>query len=296
MHVIITGANGHLGKRLIQKISNMVPVTALVRRTSAQTELEGLYHPSSDLNIRKVDFENVPELREAMSNGSHIVHLIGTIKETQNNPLEKSHEHCANAVCLAAEELGIGRLVYVSIIGANPDSPSICLRRRSAVETIFSNNIRSTDTLRIPMVLGENDRASRALSKRARAKIVTLFRGSSLEQPIYAGDVVDAIWSCLNRPSQQRRLFELAGPETITRKALVRKAGQLINNDPNIISLPLFFGMAFAQAAEILRKNPVVTRDMLKILDHDDNIDCSSACSFLEIELTSLEEILKRCL
>ena len=296
MHVIVTGANGHLGKRLIQRLSNVVPVTALVRRTSARAELRTLCQQSSSLNIRLTDFEDIPELKKAMSDGSHIVHLIGTIKETHSNPLEKSHEDCANAVCLAANALGINRVIYVSIIGAALDSPSICLRRRAAVEAIFSHNIDGSDILRFPMVLGENDRASRSLSRRASSKLVVLYRGNSVEQPIYAGDVINAIWSCLNKPSQQKRLFNLAGPQAISRKSLVQKAGRVINNTPRIISLPLFFGMGLAKTSEILLKNPIVTRDMLKILDHDDDIDCAAACSFLGVELTSLEEMLERCL
>ena len=296
MHVIITGANGHIGKRLIQKLSDVVPVTALVRRKSAQTELDKLYPMSSSLNIRLVDFEDIPKLGKAMSDGSHIVHLIGTIRETHRNPLKESHEDCANAVCLVANDLGIDRAIYVSIVGAHEESRSLCLRRRAAVEKIFSQNINGLDILRFPMVLGENDRASRSLSRRASSKFVTLFRGNSLEQPIYAGDVVDAIWSCLNHPNGQKHLFELGGPETITRKELVQRAGRILNNTPRIISLPLFFGTGLAKTSEILLKNPIVTGDMLKILDHDDDIDCRAACSSLGIELTSLDEMLERCL
>ena len=47
--------------------------------------------------------------------------------------------------------------------------------------------------LRVAMVLGEDDYASGALRRRAHSRWNVLLRSSSLEQPIYAGDMIAAI-------------------------------------------------------------------------------------------------------
>ena len=76
------------------------------------------------------------------------------------------------------------------------------------------------------MVLGEQDYASTALYYRAIKPWSLAFRASSLEQPIYAGDVLKAI-----RLVCQQKLsgsFDLAGPEVLTREMLVQRAARLL--------------------------------------------------------------------
>ena len=80
------------------------------------------------------------------------------------------------------------------------------------------------------MVLSAEDYASRALAANARASMGFTFRDSSLEQPIDAGDVITAITRDIERTvrgsQKSHQLLELAGPESLSRKALVRRAGE----------------------------------------------------------------------
>ena len=71
---------------------------------------------------------------------------------------------------------------------------------------------------------GRGDYASLALGGRASAPVSFTFRAGSFEQPVYAGDVVDAIIALLER-TDAPELVELAGPERVTRRELTRRAG-----------------------------------------------------------------------
>jgi hypothetical protein len=51
-----------------------------------------------------------------------------------------------------------------------------------------------------------------------------------------------------------------------------------------------------ARGLEALLANPPVTPAMLEVLDHDDRVDPGAACRRLGIELTPLDEMLRRCL
>ena len=65
---------------------------------------------------------------------------------------------------------------------------------------------------------------------------------------------------------------------------------------PRVLSLPVGLGIVAAGVLERLSQNPPVTRAMLGVLDHDDNIDPSPACELLGLTLTPLDEAIGRCI
>ena len=131
----------------------------------------------------------------------------------------------------------------------------------------------------------------------ARTRLALSFRAASLEQPIYAGDVVTAIEHAIALAPPLRATLELAGKTSLSRRALTARSAALLGlGVPTLLSLPLGLGMLIAGLCERLAANPPVSRAMLGVLDHDDAIDPRPACRALGIELTSLDETLRRVL
>jgi NADH dehydrogenase len=271
-------------------------VEALVRSQRARERLLSHSGEREALNITVADPRDPAAVAEVGSRCDQAVHLIGTIRETRDNPYVDSHDRPAQALIDAVPDTAIAHIVYLSILGADEASRSGCLRARAAAENCLMSAKTSVTVIRIPMVLGEKDRASFALAKRAAAKRVVLFRADSREQPIYAGDVVAAMVNALKAGAAENQVFNLAGPESLSHRELVARAGLVLDNRPSIISLPLGVGMGLAGLLELLTRTPPMSREMLRVLDHDDDIDPSAACAVLRISLTPLDEILRRCI
>ena len=294
--ILVTGANGHLGRRLIANLPENYAIEAVVRSESAERRLVRSIGDRENVTITRTDPSDSERLKPIAARCHQAVHLIGTIKARRDNRIEDAHQIPASALASAVSQSTVEHIIYLSILGAHENANSHCLRSRAAVERILSGSGCSTTTIRVPMVLGEGDRASRALKYRSRRRFVTVFRGGSLEQPIYAGDVIQAVTASLKRPSRgSLRHFDLAGPESLTRTDLIRRAGTINGYQPVVISLPITVGMILAGISEKLSPMPPITRDMLRILDHDDNIDTTLACQELKISLTGLGETLRRC-
>ncbi len=285
--VLITGANGHLGRRLIARLRGNCDVVAAVRSDRAAAMLR-----KSGAEVRLVDYRDGDALAVAADGCEAAVHLAGIIKETAGNRYVDAHEGTARALCgLDA----ICRIVYVSVVGAARNSPNACLASKAAAEALLLSGRATAHVLRVPMVLGESDYASLALGARASTPLSFTFRAGSFEQPVYAGDVVDAIVALLET-SDAPELIELAGPERVTRRELTRRASRVLGRRALLISLPIAVGRMLAAMFEGLSANPPVTRAMLDVLDHDDDVDVTSACRSLGLELTTLDETLRRCL
>lgn len=293
--ILITGANGHLGRRLIAALPPAFAVEALVRSPRARAMLLAHVGDREQFNVTLADPCDAGAIADIGRGCEHVVHLIGTIKESRDSSYIDAHEKPAQALLQAAPRLALKHIIYLSILGADRASQSRCLRSRAATEEILMAAPTAVSIIRVPMVLGEKDRASLALARRATAKRVVLFRGKSLEQPIYAGDVIDAIANLLKVSEPIGEIYDLAGPESLSQTELITRAAALMNNRPSIYSLPLQIGFALAHLLELMRHKPPLTREMLRVLDHDDAIDPTQAAAGLGISLTLLDETLRRC-
>lgn len=293
MKVLVTGANGHLGRRLIPALAGRAEVCAVVRSGRARQVLEDA--TGDDVNIAQVDYGDAAGLRGAGTDCDHVVHLVGIIRESKANPYRLAHEDACRALVDAVAGTRVRSIVYVSLLGADASSSNACFASRGRAERVLLEAGTPVRILRVPMVLGERDYASRALGRQARGPVAVTFRGGSLEQPIYSGDLVSAIVNSLGSGFGSE-VMELAGPESLNRRELIRRAARILGKDaPVVLSLPLSVGLLLAAAAEAMA-DPPVTRAMLGVLDHDDHIDPASAAAKSGISLTPLDEMLQRVL
>ncbi|HSJ97220.1 MAG TPA: NAD(P)H-binding protein, partial [Myxococcota bacterium] len=275
--VLVTGANGNLGRALIGRLlagaaPGAAAVVAVVRSERAAATVRAL---AAKPEVAVVDYGDSDALARAARGCDGAVHLVGILKEAPGTSYQDAHEGAARALAAAAPRAGCNRVVYLSILGAGTDSPNACLASKARAEAILLAAPLRTTVLRVPMVLGGDDYASLALRARAHARFAPMVGGgASLEQPIDLADVVEAIVAALARPGLAGRVLDLAGPESLPRRALVRRAAALAGaRGPTVLPIPLTAARLFAALAERLSANPPLTPAMLGVLEHDDHVD-----------------------
>ena len=289
--LLLTGANGRLGRSLLRAVAGGRHVRALVRSERAAASLREL-PKAQQPEIVQVDWTDADALARAGSGASDWVHLVGILKETQSSRYPDAHERPALALARAAALAGARRVVSVSILGAEPTASNACLASKGrADQTLLAGAVPAT-VLRVPMVLGPGELSAVALRAQARAPITFLVRGgATLEQPIDRRDLVRALLLSLSAPAPAAAL-DLAGPESLSHRALVQRVGALLGRRPRILPLPLVLVNALAFGFERLLAEPPLTRAMLGVLEHDDRIDPSPALHRLGLTLTPLAETL----
>jgi NADH dehydrogenase len=246
--------------------------------------------------VSVVDYADVDALARAAEGCTAAVHLVGILRETRGSRYADAHEATSRALAAAAPRAGLRRIVYLSILGSRPDSANACLASKGRAEQILLAGAVPALVLRVPMVIGAGDFVSRTLRGQARARIVPLLRGGrGREQPIDGDDVVAAILAGLDLPAAGPLALDLAGPESLSRRDLLARTARLWDNRPVPLPLPYAVEYTMALLAEKLLANPPLTRAMLGVLDHDDEIDPKPACDQLGIQLTPLAETLRRC-
>lgn len=298
---IVTGANGMLGRLLLRRLLESAPgppeVRAAVRskRAAAAIESLALAHPPV---IELVDYGDADSLARAAEGCRIAVHLVGILKENARSRYTEAHETTCSALARAARKAGLERIVYVSIVGATPDSRNPCLASKGRAEVILHQGCVPAIVLRLPMVLGEGDPASRALRAQALARAVPLVRGgASLEQPLDALDAVEALVRAADSPAAAGQSFDLGGPECLPRRELIARAASLLETTPpRILPVPFWLANAAATVSAAILADPPLTPAMLGVLEHDDCVDNGPALGALGLELTPLDTTLRRVL
>jgi NADH dehydrogenase len=291
--LLVTGANGRLGRSLARAIAGRRPLRALVRSERAAATLAALPEPVRP-EVVVVDWSDADALARAGAGCEDWIHLVGILKETRNSRYEDAHERPAEALVRAAEKAGARRIGAVSILGAAPDAKNACLASKGRADAILLGGAVPATVLRVPMVLGPDELAAAALRARASAKVAFLVRGgATLEQPIDARDLVRALELALGA-AVERSALDLAGPESLSQRELVLRVAKLLGTGPpRIVPLPFAAVSALAWCLERTSYDPPLTRAMLGVLEHDDRIDPEGAARRLGLALTPLDATLR---
>ena len=302
MKILITGANGNLGRQLIRHLSQnsvgpespRVEVRALVRSKTAAQVVRSL--PVSNAPELIVgEYNNPAFMREAIEHCHAVVHLVGIIKEGAAANYHSAHEQTCRILADVSSGSSVQRIVYLSILGSRPDSINPCLASKGRAEQLLKLGDCPSTILRLPMVLGPEDYASASLRRQARSRFVAMVGGGvTLQQPIDCNDVVNAILAAVHADHADNADFDLGGPECLTHRELVRRAGRLHDQNPLILAIPPSLARIFVGIAERFGTNPPITRPMFEILQCDDRVDQEPCCRKLGIMLTPLDTTLDR--
>ena len=296
--VLVTGANGHLGRHLLRSLGGELPLRAAVRSESAKRQVE---EATADLpesarpEIVIVDYADSDALARACEGCTGVVHLVGILKEDARSRYETAHEGSCRALVEGAARSGVERIVYMSIVGATPASKNACLASKGRAEEILLSSSVDAVVLRAPMVLGPGDAASKALRGMAQAPFLTMVGGGrTLHQPIDVRDVVACVRGALFRDGVANRAFDIGGPECLPHRELVARAAALYGKSaPRVLPVPEAPVTLFAIIAERLSSSPPLTRAMLGVLQHDDSVDAIASAKELGVELRPLDETLR---
>lgn len=182
----------------------------------------------------------------AIEGADAVINLVGVLA----GDFQRTHVAGAETVARAAGKAGVQALAHVSAIGADPASPSRYGRSKGEGEQAVRAAFPAATILRPSIVFGREDQfVNRFAGMIARLPVVPVLRAGALFQPVFAGDVGEAILKSVTEPDRfAGRTLELGGPDVIAMGALIRWIADAIGRSPAIVELPDAVGAAIARA------------------------------------------------
>ncbi len=297
--VTIYGGSGFVGRYIARRMAKQGwRVRVAVRRPN-----EALFvKPYGSVGQVEPVFCNIRDdasVRAVMQGADAVVNCVGTFDKGGRNSFEAIQNQGAGRIARIAAELGVGRLVHISAIGADAESDSLYAQSKAAGEAAVLAAFPGATILRPSVVFGPEDQFFNRFAGMARlGPILPVVGAATRFQPVYVDDVAQA--AVAGVLGQASGTYELGGPDTdsfrglMTRMLVIIQRRKLILNIPFIGARVMAFGFDTLQALTLgLVKNGMITADQVRSLRRD-TVVTPGARGFADLGIapTSMEAVL----
>jgi uncharacterized protein YbjT (DUF2867 family) len=256
--ILVLGGTGFVGRHLCKELARLQYRVTVPTRSKVQT-VQSL--PSLDLV--QADVHDPAALARLVRGHDAVVNLVAILHGTSFE-FQRTHVDLVKKIVQACLDSGVTRLVHVSALGAASDAPSMYQRTKAAGEAVLEASTLHWTVLRPSVMFGEGDRFLNLFARLQKlVPIMPLAGADTLFQPVWVGDVVNAIVQCLQRDESARRIYEACGPERFTLRQLVKLAGSMSGHPRPVVGLPPVLARLQAFLMELAPGQPLMSRDNL---------------------------------
>jgi NADH dehydrogenase len=294
--ITVFGGSGFLGRHLVRALARRhYRIRVAVRRPDLAGHLQplgrvGQIHPVQ-ANVRHA------ESVEAAVRGADVaVNLVGILFERGRQRFEAVQSYGAEQVALAASAHG-ARMVHVSAIGADEHSAADYARSKAEGEKAVLAARPDATIVRPSIMFGPEDEFFNKFAALARMlpALPLVGGGHTKFQPVFVGDVAEAIARAVDGNAKFGAVYELGGAEVRTFKELMEFVLQTTERRRFLIPIP--FGLAKLQAMFLqFAPKPLLTPDQVELLKTDNVVSPAAEAEGrtlrgLGIEPTTMETI-----
>lgn len=267
--ILVTGAAGFVGRHVTRLLVDRGErVRALVRGTAGAARLEDV-----DCELAVGDVADPASLSTALTGVDAVVHLVAIIAGRPADFERVMTQGTANVIA-AAQEAGVGRIVYVSALGTSEQTKDAVpyYRAKWACEQAVAASGISSAILRPSFVFGPDGGALPRFLRIARLAPVTPVIGGGTQriQPIWVDDLAEAVAAALAGPPHDGPI-ELGGPDVVDWNELWAMLKAVQGARRPTVHLPTWLMRPQALLLERLPGAPL-TRDQLTMLSLGDNV------------------------
>ena len=276
--VTVYGGSGFLGRHVVRALAKRnYRIRVAVRRP----ELAGFLQPLGrvgQIHAVQTNLRHARSVETAARDAQVLINLVGILYERGRQRFDAVHTYGAEQVALAANAHG-ARMVHVSAIGADPNSPSAYGRSKANAEQLVIAAQPSTTIMRPSIIFGPEDDFFNRFAALARISPMLPLIGGGLTrfQPVFVGDVATAIADAVDGKTRPGTIYELGGPDVRTFKELMQFVLTTIERKRLLVSLPFLVARMQAVFLQYLPK-PLLTPDQVELL-RSDNLVSESAKS-----------------
>ena len=296
--VTVFGGSGFIGRYLVQRLARHGWIVRVaVRRPDRALFLKPMGAVGQITPIA-ASLRHEGSVAAAVAGADAVVNLVGILHGRGANSFAAIHVEGAARAARAARAAGAKTFVQMSALGADPDSPAEYGRSKAAGERAVREVIPAAGIARPSIVFGPEDDFFNRFATMARfaPALPLIGGGKTLFQPVYVGDVADALLRLVEDPATAGKTYELGGPRSYSFRALLELMLREIGRRRLLVPVP--FGLASLQAFFLeLPSNiisalpaPPLTQDQVQLLKRDSVVSTGAlTLDDLGIRPTALE-------
>jgi NADH dehydrogenase len=271
--VTVFGGSGFLGRHIVRALAkDGWRVRVAVRHPNSAHFLKPMGRVGQ-IQLLGCDVGDDDDVEAALAGADAVVNLVGTFAAWGRQGVGPIHVEAAGRIARMAAAAGVARLVHVSAMGVAEESRAAYFRTKWEGEQHVRAAFANATIVRPSLVFGPEDNLFNRFAWLARMTPsfvpFPLFGGGGTRfQPVYAGDVAAGIAEMLDDPATAGRVYELAGPETMTLKQIIELTLKITNRRRMLVPVPLFAARIMGAVLQFLPLK-LLTLDQAKMLETD---------------------------
>lgn len=291
MKICITGANSSVGQNLLNHLANKegAEVIAGVRSEKAFADL-----PQAD-NIKPttISYDDSESLNAAMAGADCVMHLAGILIESKHSNYASANVAATAAVVAAAQTQNLKHIIFISVVGADPDSNNAYFRSKGAAEQLVAGSGIAATIIRTPILLGPGTAGAWSLLSAARNPNCKVLGGGHYRmRPLDTDDLSSALTILGMNPASGVTTHELVGPQSIPYRELIQKTAKMLGREVEVGSVPVFMAKIGAALTSTL-KGGGITPTVIDVITSDEVVE-KNADEALGLTLSTLDQTLQR--
>jgi len=302
--VVVFGGSGFIGKQVVRALAKRGKrVRIAMRRPHLGHELR-VMGDVGQIQIVQANVRFANSIDAALEDADAVVNLVAVMNEKGKQNFETLHVDAARAIGEAAAKRGIKRLVQVSALGA-AEKGARYARSKFAGERTVLEAVPTATILRPSIVFGPEDHFFNRFAAMAQSAsafppfnaLPLIGAGKTRFQPIFVGDVADAVVAALDKADARGRTYELGGPRVYTFKQLLEYVRAETSRRvwmasiPFVIAHPLGLLLGGLYTLNPFASAPL-TGDQVTLLKRDNVVGADpNAGKIQDLGVTSLESV-----
>ena len=282
----VFGGSGFVGRYLAKALAEH---GWRVRVASRRPDLAFALQPSGkvgQINAVQANLRYPDSVARAVRDADAVVNLVGLLAQGGKQTFAALHSEGVRAVAEATRAAGITRGVQMSAIGADPASPAEYGRTKAAGEAAVLNLIPEAVIVRPSVVFGPEDQFFNRFAAMARfLPALPLIGGGTVRlQPVFVGDVAEAIARAVDGKATPGTIYELGGPDVRSFAELMRFVLETTGRKRALLPLSFPVATVMARAPEGVKAAsrglfpPMrdLTRDQVELLKRDNVVSAAA--------------------
>ena len=296
--VAVFGGSGFIGRYVVQALAKRGHrIRVAVRRP----DLAGHVQPLGMVGQIKPIQANLRyrwSIDRAIEGANAVVNLVGILAESGRQTFDAVQSFGPRAIGEAARAAGVSHVVHNSAIGADQPSTIGYIRSKAEGEAGLLEAFPDAVIMRPSIVFGPEDHFFNRFAAMARISpaLPLIGGGKTKFQPVFAGDVGEAIARAVEGKARSGTIYELGGPEVLTFRQLMERMLEITRRKRLLLPVPWPIARIMGRVGEFMPGQPL-TRDQVRMLRFDNVVSEDAkrdgrTLQGLGIEATALEVVL----
>lgn len=292
--VTVFGGSGFLGREVMRALAERgYRVRIAVRHPRRIRHRRPV---GAEVDAVRANVCSPPSVNAAVRDAEAVINLVGILAEAGGQQSEAVHAEGAGIVAAAAARVG-ARLIHISAIGVDEKSRARYARSKAHGEAAVRLAMPDATIFRPSIMFGPRDDFLNRFARMTRILpfLPLIGGGDTRFQPVFVGDVANAIAKAVGRQTRPGTTYELGGPDVMTFRELMDFVLSTLDRRRLLVPIPVEIAKFQASVLQHLPEAPL-TPDQVELLTRDSIVSSAAVregrtLAALGIDPTSIEAV-----